>query len=45
MNIRRRLFYYALLFARWACWLRAIDPKLVDLWIANERQQIKQQKI
>ena len=36
-RIKRRLFYYTVRFARWACWLRAIDPKDVDLWIEKEK--------
>lgn len=37
MNIRRKLFYYTVRFARWACWLGAIDPRHVDLWVEKEK--------
>lgn len=37
--MKRKLFFWLVMFARWAAWLRAIDPKDLDLWIANERKK------
>ena len=36
MTIRCRLFYDLVRFARWATWLREIDPAQVDAWIEKE---------
>lgn len=40
-RLKERLFLWLVLFARWAAWLGAYDPKDVDLWIEHKRKELK----